>query len=253
MSGIQTYFEQRGDKTKTPLVFVHAFPLNSGMWDFQFADLSKDHHVIRYDVRGFGKSKTEDSQVTIELFTEDLRTLLDDLKIKRATLCGLSMGGYISLRFAEKYPERIESLILANTRSEGDTSEGRIKRAEGVALIKSKGLDPYLDAFMPSAVKNLQLHSEKIRKWAKECPVSAVTGALIAFAGRSDTTAALPKFKFPALVIVGEEDTITPPSCSESMAKAIPNAQLVKLKDAAHLSNLDQPEAFTAAIRKFLK
>lgn len=250
MSAFQTYFEQKGDPKSQPLVLIHAFPLHSAMWNPQFEALAKDFHVVRYDVRGFGKSKVDDPQVTIELFVDDLLALLDQLKIKEAVLCGLSMGGYIALRFAERHPERVSGLVLADTKSDADGNEAKIKRAQGVGIIKNRGLESFLKPFVQGAAVNVVAQAEML-KWGMESPPSAVAGALIAMAGRTDTTPALAKFDFPTLVIVGDKDTITPDG--EKLRKGIPGAKLVTLSGAGHLSNLDQAEPFTKAVREFAK
>jgi len=252
MSKFVPYFEQKGDPDSPAIVFLHAFPLHSGMWDAQFKALADTFHVVRYDVRGFGKSKGKDHKVTMELFTDDLLDLIDELNIPKPILCGLSMGGYIALRFAEKYPDRVEALILADTKSESDSSEARAKRAQGVEVIKGKGLEPFVKTFVQGAAVSDEAKA-KMLKWGMESDPEGVAAGLTALAGRKDTTNALAKFDFATLVIVGKEDSLTPPEKAEALVKGIPEATLVVLEKAGHLSNLDQPDAFTAAIRNFAK
>jgi len=246
------YVEKKGDPSAPALVFIHAFPLHSAMWDAQFEALSEKLFVVRYDIRGFGKSASADTHFTIEQYVDDLVQMLDELALKNVVLCGLSMGGYIAMRFAERHPERLRGLILADTKSEADSNEAKIKRAQAVAVIKGKGLEAFLKPFIQGAVKNPAAHADKLLKWGMESSPDAVMGALLALAARTDTTGSLTRFTFPALIIVGENDTITPPDQAERLARTIPGATLVKIDSAGHLSNLEQPQKFTAVIQDFI-
>ena len=258
MTKSQTYFEDSGQKNRVPLVLIHGFPLSSVMWEAQYDLLKRDYRTIRYDVRGFGRTPGGDGQFTMELFADDLLALLDQLQVSQAVLCGLSMGGYIALRFAERHLDRVRGLILADTKSEGDSNEAKVKRAEAVKLLKAQGVAAFLEGFTKGALgeqtqKDNPALTEDVKRMAFQNSPQDLSGALIAMAARTDTSGALPNFKVPSLVIVGEQDKLTPPEQSQKMAKALPQAQLVTIPGAGHLSNLEKPVVFTAAVVEFLK
>ena len=131
-----SYFEY-GSIQGLPVVFIHGFPFNHNMWKPQLLELPKGIHAIAYDVRGHGSSSVGDGQYTLELFVDDLIALLDHLGIEKAILCGLSMGGYIAQRTAERHPNRIEGLVLCDTKSGTDTDEEKIKRTDSIKTVKS--------------------------------------------------------------------------------------------------------------------
>src|SRR5262245_28830559 len=135
---IQLFYEEKGPPNAYPLVFIHGFPFNHTTWNPQWEALPSSRRAVRYDLRGHGQSETGDGQYTLELFVDDLMGLLDFLEISRAVLCGLSMGGYTALRAAERHPERIRGLVLCDTKSEADSNETKLKRAENLKLIKTK-------------------------------------------------------------------------------------------------------------------
>lgn len=249
------YVEDSGPKNRTPVVLIHAFPLSSAMWEPQFTFLKKEFRVVRYDVRGFGRSTGGDGQFTMEQYADDLLWVLESLKAEKAVLCGLSMGGYIALRFAEKYPERVKALILADTKAEADGNEAKIKRAQSVKLLKTQGTAAFLEGFTKGALAEdapEPLVQEVKRIALPNAPLD-ISGALLAMAARTDTSATLPKLQCPALVIVGEKDKLTPPEQAKKMADALPRATLVTLKGAGHLSNLEKPAEFTSHVIEFLK
>lgn len=250
---MKIYREDSGPQGRTPVVLIHAFPLSSAMWDSQYAHLAREYRVIRYDVRGFGRSPGGDGQFTMEMFAEDLREVLGDQP--QAVLCGLSMGGYIALRFAEKYPEKVKGLILADTKAEADGNEAKVKRAETVKLLKTKGTAVFLEGFTKGALaENAPEHLvQAVKQMALPNAPLDISGALIAMAARTDTSAVLPKLNCPSLVIVGELDKLTPPDQAKKMADALPKSTLVTIKGAGHLSSLEEPVAFNVAISKFLK
>ncbi len=134
-----------------PIVLIHGFPFSHEMWSPQIAFLEKKLRVIAYDVRGHGKSDVGDGQYTLELFVDDLIGLLDHLKIEKAVLCGLSMGGYIALRAIERNPERWHALVLCDTSSQADSNEAKLRRAATIRAIKREGVKPFADTFLESA------------------------------------------------------------------------------------------------------
>ncbi len=251
------YFEF-GPTQGTPLVLIHGFPLSHAMWDAQIKALSTTHRVIAYDIRGFGASDVGTGQASIEFFVDDLMGVLDALKVDKAILCGLSMGGYIALRAVERHPERVERLILCDTRSEADSNEAKVKRAKAVQSIQKDGIEPFAKEFVKGvlAAKTLESKPEIVKILIHQISKNSVVGicgALIAMAARTDTTEALPKIKVPTLILVGEEDKLTPPDSARKMAGLIPQSKLEIIPGAAHMSNLENPDVFNAKIAGFLK
>jgi len=217
----------------------------------------KNLRVITYDIRGHGQSEVGDGQYSIELFVDDLIALLDHLKITKTILCGFSMGGYIALRAVERNPDRFNALVLCDTMSAADSNEAKIKRASSVKLIKKEGVEHYAEGFL-KAVFAPKTFDEKpeIINGAKNIILSnsplGICGALLAMAGRTDTMEALTKISVPVLILVGEQDSVTPPSAAKVMHDRIQNSKLHLIKDAGHMSNLENASAFNEFVAEFL-
>lgn len=251
------HYIDQGPREATPIIFIHAFPLNHTMWEPQLSALSPTYRVIAYDIRGHGESDIGAGQYTIELFVDDLIVLLDHLKIETAVLCGLSMGGYIALRALERHPERVSAIVLSDTRSEADSDEAKIKRTATLKLIKEKGVPLFAEGFVKSALapETFNTHPETVHR-VKEMVLKnssiGVCGALLALASRTDTTASLNHIKIPTLILVGEKDQVTPPSDSIAMNEKIKTAHMHVIAHAGHLSNLENPEEFNQRLLSFL-
>ena len=218
--------EGRGDV----IVLLHAFPVDGRMWAVQRRDLSRTHRVIAPDFAGFGGSATVSLRRSLDEHADDVARLLDALAIDRATIVGLSMGGYITFAFARRHPKRVARLVLADTKATPDTPEGRAARDQNIALVEKEG----------------------VREIGRSQRPDAVTAALAAMRDRPDSTPLLPQFDVPTAVIVGEDDSITPPSDAHAMADALPRAKLIVLPQAGHLANLEAPTEFTTAMADWL-
>ena len=140
-------FSDEGTRNGIPLLFIHGFPFSSAMWHPQVAHFSKAFRVIKYDIRGHGESEAGDAQFSIEYFVDDILALLEFLHIPRAIIIGLSMGGYIALRMYERFPEKFLGLVLCDTKSDADTNEGKIRRAQQALQVKVEGAELYARAF----------------------------------------------------------------------------------------------------------
>jgi 3-oxoadipate enol-lactonase len=238
-------------------VLIHGFPFSKEMWRPQVEVLRKEHYVITYDVRGHGLSDPGDGQYSVEYFADDLLGLLDHLRISRVVACGLSMGGYIALRARERNPERFRALVLADTRSEADNNEGKIRRAAQARSIKADGMKAFAETFVKSVFCEKTFHKnpgvvEMITGIMEKTSPLAAAGTLIALAARTDTTASLYSLTLPALILVGQHDILTPPSAANAMREKIPGAALHIIPDAAHLSNLENPGVFNQHLLSFL-
>ncbi len=239
------------------VVFIHGFPFDQTMWAAQVSALKGRCRTIAYDQRGHGKTPATGPYL-FESLVDDLIGLLDHLKLQQAVLCGLSMGGYVALRAAERNPERVKGLVLCDTKSESDPDAARLNRAKDLAAIRKDGLNAFASAFArrtltAATVQNNPQILAGVEKMIASNPVQGVEAALVALATRTDTTESLAKIKAPTLILVGEQDPITPPAASQKMHERIVGSTLVQLPNASHLSNLENTEAFNAALLSFLQ
>ncbi len=257
IDGIRIEYSVEGPRAGVPIVFVHGFPFNRSMWKPQVEALRDRFYTLTYDIRGFGASDPGDGQYSVEYFVDDLIGLLDHLRIQKAVAAGLSMGGYIVLRAAERHPDRFRGLVLADTRSEPDSNEGKIKRALQARAVKRDGMSAFADSFIPGALYRETMTrspetAELVRRMIEGVTPVSAAGTLLALAARTDTTPALYNINVPTLILVGQHDAITPPSASAAMKEKIPESELHVLAAAAHLSNLEQPEEFNRRLIGFL-
>ncbi|MBL7938680.1 MAG: alpha/beta fold hydrolase [Flavobacteriales bacterium] len=242
---------------KPTILLIHGFPQDHTLWDPQLAALSEVAHVLAPDLRGFGNSDPPKDVMPMQTFARDLCALLDERGIDRAVVCGLSMGGYVALTFLSLWPERVQALVLCNTKATADTPEAREARHETARNAKQKGV-AVIARGMIGKVLSLHTRTEKPElvaqvgsMMARQSP-EAVAAASLGMAERPDRMVMLPSIDVPTLVITGEADELMPITTSKVMAEAIPGAKLVVLPNAGHLSNLEAPELFNTTVRDFL-
>jgi 3-oxoadipate enol-lactonase len=231
------------------IVFIHGFPLSSRVFEKQ-----KSFPGFAPDLPGFGSAAPPSSDMTMDDYARAVLTQMDREKIDRAIFAGLSMGGYICFALARMAPERMTGLILIDTRETPDNAEGKKGRYETIEKVKEKGVQVVVDSMLPKMLTpsaSPQLVAET-REIMMDSSAAGVTAALKAMAERPDSTETLRKIAVPMLIVVGDSDTITPPSDAERMATLAPNATLAVIPGAAHLSNLEQPEQFNHAVESFL-
>lgn len=257
INGIEVNFVDVGAPNALAVVLIHGFPFNHEMWTPQIQALQDKFRVVAYDLRGHGSSGVGDGQYMLEFFVDDLLGLLDHLKIEKAVLCGMSMGGYIALRAIERNPEWVKGLILADTQSKSDSNEAKLKRATAIKSVKANGVNAYADDFVksvftPQTLAGNEAAVEKIRRIIQRNSSLGICGALLALASRTDTTEALSGIQVPTLILVGEHDALTPPSASQDMHSKIPNSEFHLVPNAAHMSNIESPEEFNKQILTFL-
>jgi pimeloyl-ACP methyl ester carboxylesterase len=249
-------YDDRG--TGAPLVLLHAFPLDRRMWQPQIGPLSSVARVLAVDLPGFGESTAGRGPFTIDSAADAVLDFLDAIGVPgRVVLGGLSMGGYVALAFARRHPDRLAGLVLADTRSEPDDPAGKAKRDEMIALANSAGAAAVIDQMLPRmlgepAQRTRPEVADTVRGIASRQSGEAVAAALAALRDRPDATVALGRVTVPTLVLVGEHDAITPPAVAQSLAGKIAGSKPVTIPGAGHLSNLENPDAFTAAVREFV-
>ena len=256
-SGGPMSYSERG-AGKDPVVLLHAFPLNGRMWAPQMKALADRRRVIAPDYPGFGRSPRPPAQPDVRYYAEQVRELLDTLKLDRVILGGLSMGGYIVFACLRLFPDRIRALLLANTRPDSDPEEAREARREVACRVAEEGIEvlPKLQMerlLAPDTLKNKKDLVASVRHMILESSPDGVVAALGAMRERPDSTELLGKINVPTLVVGGMEDDLSTPEIMEEMAKNIPNSRHLSLPKAAHLSNLEAPDEFNAALREFLE
>ncbi len=240
-----------------PVLFVHGFPLNRSMWDGQVAALSARYRIITIDLRGHGESEAPLWRYSVEEFADDVAALLDHLTLPRVVLVGLSMGGYVAFAFARRHGQRLQALVLTDTRAQADTPEGRNARFQLAQTAHTKGPTAVAEVMLPKllAPETLRFNPslvQQIRSMIETMPLSGIAGDLMAMADRPESVSMLPSIPYPTLVIVGEQDQATPVADARLMADGIPGARLAIIPQAGHLPNLEQPEQFNQVIEEFL-
>ncbi|MEJ2104286.1 MAG: alpha/beta hydrolase [Ignavibacteriaceae bacterium] len=255
INGLQIFLD--GDSKNKPIIFVHGFPYDHFMWGELIKEFSNDYYCVRYDIRGLGASSSGDGQFTIEMFVDDLENIISVLKLNKPILCGLSMGGYISLRAVERMENKFGALILCDTKSSVDDDEGKLKRASAIKQINSGAFDQFIEAFVLNCfgekfVRENNTEYRKVVDRSKNNNPLGVKGCLLAMASRTDTTGYLSNIKLPTLIISGSEDKLTPPSVMKPMSDQIPNSKFVIVDGAGHMTPIENPEFVNKSIKDFL-
>jgi pimeloyl-ACP methyl ester carboxylesterase len=236
----------------TPLVLLHAFPLDSRLWAGVAPALRADRPVHALDFPGLGRAPLRDG-VGVDAHADEVAERIAGMPGGRAAVGGLSLGGYVALALAARHPGRVAALVLSNTRAEPDTDEAAAGRHASAALVRSEGVGPFLDGFAPRMVApGDHAALRATRAIADTQDPEGVARALEALAGRGDRRPDLAAMAMPALVIAGSEDGLTPPPLSEAMVAALPDARLHVIAGAGHLTALERPEEWAAAVRAFL-
>lgn len=247
-----------GDTKKQSIVFIHGFPFDHTMWENQIEILAEDYFCVAYDLRGLGESFVGDGQYTLEFLVDDLFSIINELNLVKPILCGLSIGGYISLRAVERNQDQFSGLILCDTKSEADDNNAKLKRSAGINEINTEGLIKFIDQFVTNSFAeetpklDEKLFLDTLFRSHRHDPIG-VKGTFIAIMTRTDTTPFLPKIKIPTLVLGGSFDKATPPQVMRAMAEKIPNAEFAVIPFAGHISPLENPDCVNDLIVGFLK
>jgi 3-oxoadipate enol-lactonase len=240
-----------------PLILLHAFPFSADMWQSQIDHVPDGWQFIAPDLRGFGASTPEVDALSMDAYAGDVVALMDGLGIETAVIGGLSMGGYVTFALFRQAPGRFAGVVLADTKAPADTPEGQAGRRAMSELLRAKGVSAVVDALLPKLCgetthrERPQVLAEARRLMEANQP-DAIDAALQALITRPDSTPDLRRITCPALVVVGQEDVVTPAADAELLACSIPRAELVVLPRVGHLSNLEAPEGFSSALARFL-
>jgi len=263
LGDVRLAVEDRGrsrSSSEPILLLVHGFPLDHTMWQPQIDYFGSRGRVISPDLRGFGgSSNAAGSPVSMGTYAHDLNALLDRLEVDRPiAFCGLSMGGYIAWQFCAKYASRLAALVVCDTRSIADTPQAVAGRMELTKRVLAEGIDPVKAAMMPklfgpeTVAKQLPCIADTVAAIERASPIG-VAAALVAMAGRPDMTASLAEIRVPTLVVVGEHDVISPVEEMRGIAERVPGAEFVVIPGAGHMSPLENPAAYNAALERFLR
>lgn len=243
-----------------PILFLHAFPLNRNMWEGELTTLLPEerYRLVALDWPGFGESDITADISTMELFADCVAGLMDTLGMQSAVLCGLSMGGYAAFAFLRKYSQRVAGLILADTRPGADAPEAQANRENVAHVAEAEGTGAIADMQIPRVLSEYtrQHHPEvelRVRQMINAATPRGIAAASRGMAQRADSTDLLVGISCPTLIVVGEQDALTPPDVARDYAAKIPGALFITIPYAGHLSNLEQPGAFVQAIGGFLR
>jgi 3-oxoadipate enol-lactonase len=253
VDGVALAYEYDG--SGAPLVLLHGFPFSRLMWRPQVNALAAVCRLILPDLRGFGESAgVPDS---LDRLADDIDALVNHLGLTSFALGGFSMGGYVLFRYLARHPGRAKALLLLDTRPEADSPEARQRRFAGIERIGKEGPSGFLEDFVKLILSSATFASrpevvEEVKR-LMDRRVASLTAGLRAMANRPDSTPLLAEITVPTLIVVGADDQATPLASSRKMAEAIRGSTLVTIPGAGHMANLEQPEAFTAALVGFVR
>lgn len=240
------------------VVFLHAFPLNSGMWEAQLAALPGGWRGIAPDLRGFGRTAADGTgPYLMETYADDVIALMNHLELPSAVLCGLSMGGYVALAAQRKYAGRIRGLILSDTRATADTEEGKQSRHQLAAKVRAEGTRAVVEAMLPKLLSDETRKARpeavgEVQQMMMSAPPESVARALEGMAARVNSNDLFDSIQYPVLIIHGDDDAVIPRGDGQMMARGIRGARIQLVEDAGHLPNLERPDIFNRYVGDFL-
>jgi pimeloyl-ACP methyl ester carboxylesterase len=248
-----------------PVLLLHAFPLNADMWRPQLDRVPNGWRFIAPDLRGFGPAPQDERikeldtsyMPSMDDYARDLGELLDALRIDDLIIGGLSMGGYVTFALLRQAPERFTGMLLADTKTQADTANGRAARAKMRDLLAERGPSGVADQMIPRLLSGESREKrpalvEETRRMIESNAPAALDGALAAMMERPDSTGDLAHVSCPALVLVGDRDEVTPMSDAERMHEVMSRSRLTVIHGAGHLSSLERPDEFSRALHDFL-
>lgn len=256
MTPVRLHVEEAG--SGAPVVLLHAFPLSGEMWRAQRDGLADGFRVLVPDQRGFGGSPLGNDDPSLDHVADDVAALLDRLGLGQVVLGGLSMGGYAAMAFLRRHADRVRALVLADTKAGADPEPAREKRERIAARLDTEGtadalVEEVLPALCgPSTLRERPEVADRVGAMVRAAPPAAAAWAQRAMAARPDSLDTLRSVSVPALVVLGDEDQLSTRADADAMVTALPHAHLVVLPGSGHLTAMEVPGAFTAAVRAFL-
>ena len=252
-NGISINYQVDGADGAPWLVLSNSLATNLAMWDGQARELGRAFRVLRYDQRGHGATDAPAGRYAFELLIADALALMDALAIKRAHFGGLSMGGATALGLAQKHPDRLDRVIVCDSPCQSTPTSSQ-QWEERIVVAQKQGMEALVEPtlarwFPPEAIKANPPHLDKVRQMIRTTPVNGFIGCAAALADHN-YAAAVATVTRPVLFMVGEKDAAAAPM--RKLNEALPGSRYAELPGAGHISNLDQPEAFTRAVKDFL-
>jgi pimeloyl-ACP methyl ester carboxylesterase len=251
-------YHETGSTHGRTLVLLHAFPLNATMWHAQIAAPPPGWRVLAPDLAGLGSTDDHDTLVpTLDDYARDVLTLVDRLGVGHIVVAGVSLGGYVALALARLAPARLSGLVLVDTKAPADSPEAREGRARMSEVLGNRGTGGVADEMLPKLLGETTRREqpatvELVRSIILTNDPEGVRRAIVRLRDRPDATPVLGSIAVPTLVVVGDEDVVTPPAEAERLAAAIRGARLERIPSAGHLSTLEQPAAFNRVLADFL-
>jgi 3-oxoadipate enol-lactonase len=254
-NGITINYQVDGPGGAPWLVFSNSLATNLSMWDDQARELKQSYRVLRYDQRGHGGTDAPRGRYTFELLIADVIALMDALAIKKAHFAGLSMGGATALGLAELHPDRLDRVVVCDSPCQS-TPVSAQQWEERIALAEKEGMEPLVEPtvgrwFPPEVLEANPPHVEEVRRMIRTTPLNGFIGCAAALANHN-YAAGVGSVTRPTLFMAGEKDGVTPVAMRK-LSAALPGSRYVELPGAGHISNMDQPRAFTEVLRDFLK
>jgi 3-oxoadipate enol-lactonase len=246
VNGIEIAYTRHG--SGTAMVLLHGYPLDGSIWSEVVPLLADRFELIIPDLRGFGESTTVDTPYTMDTFASDVAGLLDHLGFEKTALAGHSMGGYVALAFAKQYPERVSGLALVSSQALADAPERKQGRYDTAAQVAEKGIGVVVEAMTSKFTPDPRVQAVAQTVMEQQKP-NAIIGALKAMAEREDLPALLVEFKFPVVLVHGDQDALIPVERAREVKNAIPRAHLVELKGVGHLPMLEAAEETAKVLR----
>jgi pimeloyl-ACP methyl ester carboxylesterase len=243
---IHLAYERRGQGR--PLVLLHGFPLDHHLWDDVAPLLEDSFDIIVPDLRGFGNSTMIESALSMDDYASDIASLLDHLNIQKAAIVGHSMGGYVALAFARRYPERVSGLGLVSSQLLADPPERKEGRYKSAADVEANGIGSVVEAMAPKFTTDQKLQAYARESMQRQQP-AAYIGALKAMAERADSTPLLSSFHFPVVIVHGDSDSLIPIDRAREVKQALPQAHLVEIQGAGHMPMMEAAEKTAEALR----
>ncbi|KML40266.1 alpha/beta fold hydrolase [Cytobacillus firmus] len=249
-TAISYYDEGKGE----PLVLLHGFCGSKDYWARVIPILAENFRVIAMDLPGHGESGLPEGEPSIENMAEAIKGAIDELELDKVSLFGHSLGGYVTLAFAEAYEEKLKSFSLIHSTASPDSEEGKKGRDVAAGKIDKEGVESFIDGLVPKLFAPGEKHQDEIQL-AKEIgyrtSAEGAKASLKAMKQRDDRSHVLKSTKLPALIVAGEQDQIVPPE--KSFAVKGSNIKQVTIDDAGHMSMYEAPEELAEVIRGFLK
>lgn len=255
LADVDLEYDMSGASGSPTLLLVHGFPHDRALWAPQMHALSGTYQCVAVDLRGFGESSGA-PPYSIDQYADDLAALLDAIGVERAVVAGLSMGSYIAFAMWRRHAHRVQAFVLVGTRPGADSDAVRARRSEIVTLVRAGGVSA-LPAKLAAAQLGASTRARQpelesaVLAMARRASEGGVLGALDAMMARPDSTNTLASITVPTLVLVGDEDILAPPVEAEQVHALVPGSRLDVIRGAGHLSNMERPAAFNAAVSAF--